>query len=101
MLWGGDGAVGLRSSVAIELPNVSDFLDFFQVHIGDDDIVFVPTAHSQELPPRIDEIRLAVELANLPRFLNANPVDCPEEVLIGDSMGGLFEFPQVLAQTSD
>src|SRR6185312_10120682 len=54
-----------------------------------------------DLAARIDEIGRAVEPADVPRRLGADPVDGADVTAIRGGRGGLFEFPQILAEAGD
>src|SRR5208283_4886545 len=48
---------------------------------------------------RIAEITLAVKFADFPGSFGANAVDGGNEILIGDGVGGLLEFPKILGES--
>src|SRR5205085_5793293 len=54
-----------------------------------------------DLSTRRTEIALAVEFTDIPRLLAAHAIDGADKISIRHSMGGLFEFPKILAQSSD
>ena len=55
---------------------------------------FVGASLPDELAARIGEVGLPVEVVVAER-LDADPVDCPDVVLVGDRSGWLLEPPQV------
>src|SRR6266699_1165482 len=67
-----DRSVGLWPAIAIKLPDVSHFLDFVQVHFCNHQFILIAAAHGQELPARVAEIGLAIELAYGPRLFDAD-----------------------------
>src|SRR5437762_147244 len=51
----------------------------------------------EDAAARIAEVALAVELADVPRCFDADAVDGADEISVGDGVGGLLEFPEILA----
>jgi hypothetical protein len=47
---------------------------------------------------RIAEITLAVEFADFPGGFGADTIDGGDEILIGDGVGGLLEFPEIFGE---
>src|SRR5258706_6232429 len=90
--------VGLGPAVAEELPRAPDLLDHIEVHLRDDELVFVLAALRQEVAARIHEVARAVELPHVPRRFDADAVAASHEVAVRDGMGRLFQLPQVLRQ---
>src|SRR3990172_3717701 len=88
-------AVGLRSSIAVELPDPADLFDDVEIHFRGDDLVLILAPLRQELAPRVDEIAVAVKLPDAPRGLFAHPVEAPLEVAIRDRVRRLLELPEV------
>jgi len=68
----GDRGVRFRPSVAEELPGAAHFLDHFEVEIRHQDFVFVARSLRDNLSSRAAEIALAIELADVPRLLDAD-----------------------------
>src|SRR5436309_850282 len=91
--------VRLRPAVAEELPGAADLLDHVEVHLRDDELVFVLAALRQEIAARIDEIARAVELPHVPRRLDADAIDATHEVAVGHGMGRLLELPEILRES--
>ena len=52
-------------------------------------------ADLEDLAARVAEVGLAVELADLPGALDADAIDGPHEVLVGDRVGRLLELPEI------
>src|SRR5689334_5626907 len=94
-------AVGVGAPVAEELPGPPDLLDHVEVQRGDDELVLVLARARQDLAARVDEVRVAVELADVPRALGAHAIDRAHEVAIGHRVRGLLELPQVLREAGD
>src|SRR6266568_3855508 len=94
-----EGTVRVRPAVAEELPDRADFVDGVEVEIGHHQRILVARALGHDLPPRVAEVALAVELAHLPRRLDPDPVDGPHEVAVGHGVGGLLQLPEVLGET--
>src|SRR6185503_11824240 len=92
------GAVRVGAAIAEELPGPPDLLDHVEIERGDDQLVLVLARARHDLAARVDEVRAAVELADVPRALGADPVDRADEVAVGDGVGRLLELPQVLGQ---
>src|SRR5260370_40938533 len=97
----GDFAVGFRAAVAEELPGIADFLDFIEIEFGDEQFVLVAAGLLDDFPAGITEITLAVKFADFPGSFGANAVDSGDEILIGDGVGGLLEFPKIFGEASD
>src|SRR5919201_8906 len=89
----GQDAVGFWPAVAEELPHLANFKNHVQVEIGDQDFILVATGLSKDLATRIAKIALAVELADAPRLLFANPVDGTDEVAVCDRVRRLLQLP--------
>src|SRR3954469_16882031 len=88
-----NSAVSLRTPIAEELPHIADLADEVEVHVGYDDVVLsAPLALSDELPARIDEVALAIELTNPPGFFPTWPIDRADEVLVCYRMRRLLEL---------
>src|ERR1700732_3687755 len=86
------------AAVAVELPQVPDLGQLAHVQVPDQHLVLVVGAGvAEELPARVHEVGLAVEVVVAER-LDADPVDRADEVLVGHRGGGLLEPPQVLGQ---
>ena len=51
------------------------------------------------LTARVAEIALTVKFADVPRRFRADAVDRADEITVGDGVRGLFEFPEIFAQT--
>ena len=64
--------------------------------LGDDDLVLVARRLGDDLPARVREVALAVELADLPRALGPDAVDRADEVAVRDRVRRLLELPEVL-----
>src|SRR5688500_9775131 len=77
------GAVRLGPAIAVELPGAPHFLDHVEVHLGDDELVLVLAPLGEEVAARVDEVGAAVELADVPRRLGADPVARAHEVAVG------------------
>src|SRR5207245_10729044 len=82
--------VRLWSPVSVELPYVTHFQDLVEVEVGHHDLILVPRGLCDALAARIAEVALAVELADVPRLLMADPIDGPDEVAVGHGVGGLL-----------
>src|SRR5208283_3736870 len=70
----------------------------FKIHIMDEKFSFVSTGDCFDLTARVDEIALAVKLADIPRRLSAHAIDRPDIDAVGDRSRRLFEFPQVFRE---
>src|SRR5678816_2773903 len=95
------GAVRVGAAIAEELPRPADLLDHVEIERGDDQLVLVLAAAREDLAARVDEVRAAVEPADVPRTLGADAIDRADEVAIGDGVRGLLELPQVLREPGD
>src|SRR5204862_3355349 len=78
-----------------------DFGDHIQVEIGGQHLILVPRSLRDDLAARIAEVAGAIELADVPRRLDADAIDCAYEVAIGDRVRGLLQFPEILAEAGD
>src|SRR5258708_28739755 len=90
--------VGLRSAVAIELPEVANFAHHVPVHVGDQQFVLVLARLGDDLAARVDEISRAIEPADAPRLLRADAVDRADITAVGHGGCRLLELPQILAE---
>src|SRR3989442_9219942 len=97
----GDFAIGFRAPVAIELPGGAHLVDFVQVQLSNKQLVFIAAGLRDDLPARVAEVALAVELADFPRPLVADAVDGGDEVAVGHRMRGLLELPQIFGEARD
>src|SRR4029079_9976535 len=80
---------------------VAHLLDQAEIEVGDDEFVLVAAAHRNELPSRSPKVALAVDMADVPGFLDADAVDRADEVSVCDSVRGLFQLPQILGEPGD
>jgi len=96
-----DGSVRIGAAVAEELPGVADLADLVHVEIGDYELILVTRPDSEHLTTRIAEIALAVELADIPWSFGADTIDRSDEITVSDGMCGLFELPEIFAQSGD
>src|SRR5262245_61723576 len=97
----GEDAVRVGAAVAEELPRAANLLDHVEVELADDQLVLVFAAARQNLATRIDEVRVAVELTDVPRRLGADAVDRADEVAVRDRVCGLLDLPQILREPGD
>src|SRR2546425_6509325 len=97
----GDFAIGFRAPVAIELPGGAHLVDFVQVQLSNKQLVFIAAGLRDDLPARVAEVALAVELADFPRPLVADAVDGGDEVAVGHRMRGLLKLPQIFGEARD
>src|SRR4029077_17097756 len=97
----GEDAVRVGAAIAVELPRAAPFLDPVEAELADDQLVLVLAPARQDLAARIDEVRVAVELTDVPRRLGADAVDRADEVAIRHRVRGLLDLPQVLRQPGD
>src|SRR5262245_8164803 len=95
------GAISVGAAIAEELPGPADLLDHVEIERGDQELVLILARRRHELAARIDEVRVAVELADVPRPLGADPVDRADEVAVGDRVRRLLDLPQMLRQPGD
>src|SRR6185436_13257710 len=82
--------VRVGPAVAIELPDAAHLLDHVEVQIRGDQLVLVLAGLGEEVPARIDEVRVPVELADVPRRLGPDAVDAAHEVAVGHRVRGLL-----------
>src|SRR5215471_7530017 len=91
-------AVGVRAPVPVELPQVPDLFEQAHVQVADHDLLGgVGGGPAHDLPARVGEVGLPVEVV-VAEWLDPDPVDRADEVLVGDRGAGLLEPPQVLRQ---
>src|SRR5258708_35490632 len=88
--------VGLRSAVAIELPEVAHFAHHVPVHVGDQEFVLVLARLGDDLAARIDEIGRAVEAADAPGLLGAATLDRADIAAVAHRRRRLLEPPEIL-----
>src|ERR1700675_757633 len=86
-------AIGFRTTVAIELPDLSHFLDHVEIEAGDQHFVFIAAGLGEDLAARIAEVTLAIKLSDIPRLFSAYAIDRSYEVAVRRGVRGLFEFP--------
>src|SRR3989449_9478008 len=97
----GDFAIGFRAPIAIELPGGAHLVDFVQVQLSDEQLVFIAAGLRDDLPARVAEVALAVELADFPRPLVPDAVDGGDEIAVGHRVRGLLELPQMFGEARD
>src|SRR6185369_3143620 len=88
--------ITIRSPVAEELPRVSNFANHIQIEVGNYQCILVARRLRHELASWIAKVALPVKLTNVPWLLMAHTVDRTNEIAVSNSMGWLFEFPQIL-----
>src|SRR5437867_4764138 len=88
--------VGLRPPIAEELPHRANLVDHVEIHFGHHQSVLILTRLREEIAARVHEVGRAVELADVPRRLGADPVDAAHEVAVGDRVRRLLELPEIL-----
>ena len=94
-------AVGVGATVAVERPAVTDELDLVHVEVAHDQLGLVGVADvADELALGVDEVALAVEVVVADVGLDADPVDRPDVVHVGDGGGRLLDAPDVLRQAA-
>src|SRR4030095_10866345 len=91
-------SVRLRPAVAEELPHVPHFSNLVEVELGGHELIVIARCLSYELPARIAEVALPIELTDPPRVLVADSVDRADEERIRNGVRGLLELPEVLAE---
>src|SRR3982750_390290 len=100
-LRGYEVGVGVRAPVTEELPRLADLLDLVQVHVADEQLLVVRAAKvADELPARIDEVALAVEVVVADVLLDTDAVDRADEIAVRDGVAYLLDPPQVLAESA-
>src|SRR3989442_8107240 len=97
----GDFSVGFRTAVAVELPGISDLLNFVEIELGDEQFILVAAGLLDDFAARIAEVAFAVEFADFPGSFGANAIDGSDEIGVGDGVGGLLEFPEIFGETGD
>src|SRR3989442_2083075 len=97
----GDFSVGFRTAVAVELPGISDLLNFVEIELGDEQFILVAAGLLDDFAARIAEVAFAVEFADFPGSFGANAIDGSDEIGVGDGVGGLLEFPKIFGETGD
>src|SRR2546425_4434553 len=97
----GDFSVGFRTAVAVELPGISDLLNFVEIELGDEQFILVAAGLLDDFAARIAEVALAVEFADFPGSFGADAIDGSDEVSVGDGVGGLLEFPKIFGEAGD
>src|SRR5216683_4546030 len=94
-------SIGLGAAVTVELPRVADLLNFVEVQVGDEEFILVAAGLRNNFAARIAKVALSVEFANLPGMLGADAVYGGDKVSVGDGVGGLLEFPEILGEAGD
>src|SRR6188768_2201276 len=90
--------IAFGPAVAVELPDVAHLADLVEVELGGDQLALVAARVRDELPARVAEVALSVELADVPGRFLADAVDRADEVRVGDGVRRLLELPQVFGQ---
>jgi len=92
-IWTDEILVGVRSAVAVELPELADLGDHVHVKVADDQFLVGRVAHvPHELAAGIHEVGLAVEIV-VPQWLDADPVDGADVVAVGQGVRDLLHPP--------
>src|SRR6266536_3765496 len=93
--------VHVRPPVTEELPRLADLLDLVEVHVPDEELLFVRVPQrSDELAARVAEVALPVEIVVADVGFDADPVDGPNEVAVGHRVADLLDAPEVFAQSA-
>src|SRR4051794_2092162 len=101
--WSGLHQLSVRvgPAVAVEGPAVAHRLDEVHVEVAHDQLRLVGVADvADELALRIHEVALSVEVVVADVGLDADPVDRPDVVHVGDGGGRLLDAPDVLRQAA-
>ena len=69
-----------------------------EIEVRRDEFVGVLAPFGEDRAARIDEVAAPVEAPDVPRRFDAHAVDAAHEEAVGHGVGGLFEFPEVLAE---
>src|SRR5260370_6988024 len=96
-----DFSVGFRAAVTIELPGVTDFLNFIEIQFGDQQFILVAAGLLHDFPARVAEIALAVEFADLPGSFRADAVDGGDKVGVSNRVRRLLQFPEIFGKAGD
>ena len=72
-----------------------------EIHLGHHQFVLVLGADGKHVPAGIDEVRRAVEAADVPGRLGADAVAAGHEIAVRDRVRRLFEFPEILRKAGD
>src|SRR5260370_11031681 len=96
-----DFTIGFRAAVTVKLPGITDFLNFIEIQLRDEQFIFIAAGLLNDFPARVAEIALAVEFADLPRMLGADAVDGRNEISISNRVRWLLEFPKIFGEAGD
>src|SRR5260370_18326305 len=96
-----DFSVGFRAAVAIELPGIANSLNLVEIQLGDEQFVLVAAGLFDDFAARVAEVAFAVKFADFPGSFGANAVDGSDEISVGDGVGGLLQFPEILGEAGD
>src|SRR5215207_8558729 len=94
-------AVCLWATVTVELPHVAHLADLVEVELRGDELVAVARCLRHDLPARITEIALAIELADAPRLLIADAIDRADEERVRHGVRRLLQLPEIFRQPRD
>src|SRR6185369_7162746 len=83
------------------LPDVSHFANLVQIKIGNHELIRISRRLGNDLSARVAKVTLAVELADVPWLLVPDPIDCADEVAVGNRVRRLFELPKVFRKSRD
>jgi hypothetical protein len=92
-------SVGFRTPVAIELPNLSYFLDHVEIEIGYQHFIFRAAGLCDDFAARIAEITLTVKFADIPWLLATDPIDGADEITVRRGVRRLLQFPQIFRES--
>ena len=72
-----------------------------EIQVGREHLVLVARGLGDDLAARVGEVARPVELADVPRRLNADAIDGGDEVPVGHGVRRLLQLPQILAEAGD
>src|SRR4051794_32823484 len=83
------------------MPCVADLADQVEVEVADDQLLVVGAADlADELAARVHEVALAVEVVVTVVGLDADAIDGPDVVAVGNGVADLLDAPQVFGEAA-
>src|ERR1700676_2387328 len=98
---GGERLVGLRPTVAEELPGLPYLRNHVEIEIRDQNLVLIAARLRDDLAARIAEVALAVELADVPGLLGAYAINCAHEISVRHRVRRLLQLPQIFRESGN
>src|SRR5258708_38650073 len=93
-------SITVRTTIAIELPDIANFSKHVQIQIGNDKLVLIARSIGNNLSAWIAEIALSVKFTDIPWGLSPDTIDRTNKITVRNRVRRLFQFPQILRKSS-